>query len=371
MKKLFVIIVCLLCGVATSLAQERLDSLFYLNGKIEVVSILKNSSQAIECNYIGEDLVSLIEKSELYKIVFRSGRVEVCNEVKKVEYDQIYFANGSMIDAKVVKLSEESVDYVLPNENLPITTYKSLLNKIVFANGRIEKFGNLLQIKRITSEEQWEDVVVSYNESDTRGLERVAEISKASGWGGELASGVGYNKAIKLCQKEAAKLRCGLILINATPNAQNVRYGAGVRVNVTAYRLPKRNTSNVNTEPLSLYGLYGDDAVIVELSEDGKHGKAIKTFNMVSSYRNAQLKCQELEIGEGWRLPNTGEMLSIMKNRDVINKTLKAEGLVLLSSKFNYWCYAAEPTIIDAKTLQTAVRGQNQLAYDYIAILDF
>lgn len=126
-----------------------------------------------------------------------------------------------------------------------------------------------------------------------------------------------------------------------------------------------------HTEPLSLYGLYKDDAVIVELSEDGKHGKAIKTFNTVSSYRNAQLKCQEFEIGAGWRLPNVVEMLSIMKNRDAINKTLKAENLILISSKYNYWCYATVPTKINAKTLQTETCSNKNIAYDFIAILDF
>jgi hypothetical protein len=80
--------------------------------------------------------------------------------------------------------------------------------------------------------------VVSYNESDLKGLEKVGEISKASGWGGQFASGLGYNDAIKKCKKEAANMGCGLIYIVDSPNRQNTQYGAGVRVNATAYRLP-------------------------------------------------------------------------------------------------------------------------------------
>ena len=240
MKKVVSFLICALSFVHVSLSQERLDSLFYLNGKVEAVSIVKNSSNAIDCTYVGEDMISSIEKSKLNKIVFKSGRVEICNEVKELKYDKLHFANGNVIEAKVTKLSDDSIEYVLPNEDMSNIVYKTLLHRIEFSNGRVEEYGNLLNIKVITSKDQWKEVVVTYSETDTRGLEKVKEISKASGWGGALASGAGYNDAIKLCQKEAAKLGCGLILINGSPNARNTHHGAGVRVNATAYRLPKK-----------------------------------------------------------------------------------------------------------------------------------
>ena len=77
MKKIVLLSVLLLQGVL-SMAQEQLDSLYYRTGKVEVVNITKNLTDIIECNYPGEDMVSVIEKSHLDKIVFKSGRIEYC-----------------------------------------------------------------------------------------------------------------------------------------------------------------------------------------------------------------------------------------------------------------------------------------------------
>ena len=127
----------------------------------------------------------------------------------------------------------------------------SIIKKIVFANGRTEEFGNTLNIKVITGESQWRDVVITYNAADVRGLEKVGEVSKASGWGGMLASGHGYNKAIELLQKEAARMRCGVILIVDAPNRNNTAYGAGARVNASAYRIRMSSSSTEDYSELT------------------------------------------------------------------------------------------------------------------------
>lgn len=377
MNRLLLTLVCLLSGTASLIAQERADSLFYLDGKIETVLIIKNYTKTIDCNYIGENFISSIDKSLLHRIVFRSGRVEVCNEYtvsNDAKYDKLHFSNGDIIDAKVMKVSDDSIDYVLPNEELLITTYKTLLYKIVFSSGRVEQFGGLLNIKRITSKDQWEDVVVTYNVADTRGLEKVAEISKASGWGGKLASGIGYNDAIKLCQKEAAKLQCGLILINGSPNSLNVHYGAGVRVNVTAYRLPKLDQqkedidTNKNEDVFSLYDIYDKNAVIVELSADAKHGKAIRTFYQVRTHREALKMCQNL--GEGWRLPTETELSHIFLNYENINKTLYHLSHELLHKSAAYWLSCSDPTTLSPTTSKKQQKKNNSIS-SFIAIKEF
>lgn len=317
MNRLLLTLVCLLSGTASLIAQERADSLFYLDGKIETVLIIKNYTKTIDCNYIGENFISSIDKSLLHRIVFRSGRVEVCNEYtvsNDAKYDKLHFSNGDIIDAKVMKVSDDSIDYVLPNEELLITTYKTLLYKIVFSSGRVEQFGGLLNIKRITSKDQWEDVVVTYNVADTRGLEKVAEISKASGWGGQLASGIGYNDAIKLCKKEAAKLQCGLILINGSPNSQNVHYGAGARVNVTAYRLPAQTTSDKTSSIGSKVNYNGVVSTIVNIDKNQVMIVA-NVYKQYQSWDDSVLFC--LNLGTGWRLPTTTEFKKICNVMDL------------------------------------------------------
>lgn len=250
LRFLWPVILVFLCAINLP-AQERVDSIFFLNGKVDVVKIIKNSSEDIDCNYPNEDMITTISKSKIAKIVFRSGRTEICNEPSEESFDQLFFANGDIVEAKVLRLTDESVDYLLPGEDLTRNTLITLLSKIEFANGRTEEFERILPVKVITNESQWRDVVVCYNPEDTKGLEKVREISQVSGWGGSLASGLGYNNAITLLQKEAARMKCGLILIVDTPNRNNTAYGAGVRVNATAYRLRTSDSSENSVEDLS------------------------------------------------------------------------------------------------------------------------
>ena len=244
------LILTLFCVITLS-AQEKMDSVFFLSGKVDAVKIIRNSSEEIDCNYPNEDIITTISKSKIAKIVFRSGRIEICNDPSEELSDKLFFANGDVAEVKVLRLTDESVDYLLPGEDLTRNTYITLLSKIEFANGRIEEFGRILPVKVITNESQWRDVVVCYNPDDTKGLEKVREISQVSGWGGSLASGLGYNNAITLLQKEAARMKCGLILIVDTPNRNNTSYGAGVRVNATAYRLRTSDSPDNALQDLS------------------------------------------------------------------------------------------------------------------------
>lgn len=79
-KHVVILTALLLMTRLTLSAQERMDSLFFRNGDIEVVTISKNSTDVIECYYPGEDMVSVVEKNQLNKIVFKSGRTEFCNK---------------------------------------------------------------------------------------------------------------------------------------------------------------------------------------------------------------------------------------------------------------------------------------------------
>lgn len=262
------------CFALMATAQDKLDSLFYLNGNVEVVSIVKNSSESIDCKYVGEDLLTTINKSKLHKIVFKSGRVEVCNKLEEKKVDKIFFKNGEVAEGKVVKITEDAVEYTLPNEDLIISTYKAMLHKIVFSGGRVEEFQNLLNIKIITSDKQWRDVVITYNVEDTRGLERVGTISEASGWGGALASGKGYNNAVEKLQKEAADMGCGLVLVNMSPTEHTSSHGSGVRVNATAYRIPvsknKPSEDDIKEEANTIALFYNGEINKLNLDEQEK-----------------------------------------------------------------------------------------------------
>ena len=222
---------------------EVLDSLFYLNGNVEAVNVTKTTSTDIECTYPEETMLSVINKSELWKVRFHSGRVMICNEPQvgssaMPKADSLFYRNGEVAAVNIVRSNGETIEYTFLNEDVVNVVYKVQLAKIKYTNGREEKCSDFLKVKVITNESQWEDVIITYNVDDVKGLEKVGELSKASGWGGQLAAGKGYNNAIKRLQKEAASMGCGLILIQGAVNMVNTQFGAGTRVNASAYRIP-------------------------------------------------------------------------------------------------------------------------------------
>lgn len=246
------------------------DSLFYLNGNVEVVRIIRNQSDAIDCNYIGEDMLSTINKSLLHKIVFRSGRIEICNnQTKEILTDKIWLINGNVIEGKVTKITENEIEYTYPNDNLINSIFKGTIEKIEFADGRVESFSNLLNVKEIFMDSQWEDVVVTYDFEDTRGLERVAELAESSPWRGWFA-GKGYNSTVKELKQKAAELRCGLVYINANLIQGQVEYGVNLRA--TAYRIPQgKQVSEEELKAKFIEEFY--DGSIKQYSEEAQEKK--------------------------------------------------------------------------------------------------
>lgn len=213
-------------------SQIKVDSLFYLDGRVEVVNIQKNTSETIDCNYIGEDLLTTINKSLLHKIVFKSGRVELCNNLKEVPIDTIYLTNGDKVIGEVVKVGDNTIDYTLPGEKFLTTTKKAIVNRIVFSSGRTEVFNKPLNIKIVMSDDQWEDVVVTYNIEDTKGLVKVTDLEEIS-----LKDNKNYDEIIKILKIDAADNGCGLVLIRSLPNAQQLNSRKKIRILATGYKV--------------------------------------------------------------------------------------------------------------------------------------
>lgn len=72
LKLLLIIILVNSATIVYAQTNESLDSLFYLNGNIELVNITKSTSYEIECTYPGETILSVISRSELWKIKFHT-----------------------------------------------------------------------------------------------------------------------------------------------------------------------------------------------------------------------------------------------------------------------------------------------------------
>lgn len=75
MKKILFLLVILFCYSAHAQAQEAtIDTLYFVNGKIEAVHITGMSEHSVSYEYIGEGIPISIEKSRLTKVVTHSGR---------------------------------------------------------------------------------------------------------------------------------------------------------------------------------------------------------------------------------------------------------------------------------------------------------
>ena len=68
----------LFMGIFFSLnAQKASDEIFMTNGETIAVAVKKVEPNTITYTYVGEDLENVVEKEEVYKIIFKSGREQL------------------------------------------------------------------------------------------------------------------------------------------------------------------------------------------------------------------------------------------------------------------------------------------------------
>lgn len=77
MKKTFILLSILVLGLNTSFAQTQFDRIYFVDGREIEVKVIRNMDDVIEFTYPGEDIVNVVSKEKLTKIVFRSGREEL------------------------------------------------------------------------------------------------------------------------------------------------------------------------------------------------------------------------------------------------------------------------------------------------------
>src|SRR5215831_6730090 len=95
--------------------------------------------------------------------------------------DKIYMHNSKVVDGNVVRITEFTVVYKYAGEDAEQTVSKYAVNKIVYGkSGREEKVTDKIVV---TSKDDWENVVLLEDKSETAGLTNVGEIKgKTSGW---------------------------------------------------------------------------------------------------------------------------------------------------------------------------------------------
>ena len=150
--------------------------------------------------------------------------------------DVIYLRNNDSIVANVTKIDENTIEYKFEGEEIIVVKNKKSIHKIKFKSGREEVFNESVRLPKINGEEDWEKVIVTYDENEVEGLEKIDNIQAKSGWGGSIGSNIGYKKCVNKLKKDAAKLGGNTILIHGNPNSTATALGGATVVICSVYK---------------------------------------------------------------------------------------------------------------------------------------
>ena len=116
-------------------------------------------------------------------------------------FDQVNKTDGSSIEVKVTKVTEDFIEYNFPEETLTNQLKTSEIVSIVFASGRTQNFNK--KAKRPAENISWENVKVFEDENQVTSMEMLddIEVEKSKYYGAKKKL---REQAIESIQKEAA-----------------------------------------------------------------------------------------------------------------------------------------------------------------------
>ena len=96
--------------------------------------------------------------------------------------DTIFKMNGDLLPVNVKEITESSIKYSYPGEDLLNTITKSTVLKIHFKSGRVQEFSTVMNILNVKSCLDWKNVQISTIESEVVGLMKIDNLgAKAEG----------------------------------------------------------------------------------------------------------------------------------------------------------------------------------------------
>lgn len=92
------------------------------------------------------------------------------------------FTNNEKIACNVKEVTADAVKYVYPNEEVINTVYKNTIYKIAFKSGRVQTFAEQTNFKELKSVEDFDMIAIAHVEAETNGLFKLDAVSaKAKG----------------------------------------------------------------------------------------------------------------------------------------------------------------------------------------------
>jgi sRNA-binding regulator protein Hfq len=150
------------------------------------------------------------------------------------QVDVITKHNGETIKGKIVKVEEYDVVFKYDGEESDNTIGKYAIEKIVYGkSGRVEILSEKIVV---STEEDWEKVVILEDKLAATGLKKVDEVRGKTGLINYHTGNTGDKKAEKKLKMEAAKIGCPFILLtddkstvgssaNRMGGSQNIKKG--------------------------------------------------------------------------------------------------------------------------------------------------
>lgn len=127
--------------------------------------------------------------------------------------DKIFKHSGETVDGKVLRLDEYVVVFKYDGEDAENSIGKYAIEKVVYGkSGRVEEISEKIQV---SSEKDWEKVVILEEKSYIAGLKKVEEVRGKTGLVNFQTGNTGDKKAEKKLKMEAAKIGCPFILLTA------------------------------------------------------------------------------------------------------------------------------------------------------------
>lgn len=92
------------------------------------------------------------------------------------------FTNEGNLAVNIKEVTSDGVKYTYPNEDIITTIYKNAIYKIRFKSGRVQVFSESSSFNLVTGGEDWEKVTISQVENEVKGLFKLDQVStKAKG----------------------------------------------------------------------------------------------------------------------------------------------------------------------------------------------
>lgn len=156
----------------------------------------------------------------------------------QVVSDTLYFIDGRIEAVIITGISAKTVEYEYPGENIPISTPKERLSKLITKTGREVVFENTTKVKTVFSGLDWDKVEVTNVQSEVEGLIRVENVSSKANGTVFTSLEVIQERAMRKMKMEAAFMGSDVVFFL---NQTSSKHTYNVTLNGTAY-ITKRAT---------------------------------------------------------------------------------------------------------------------------------